>query len=75
MTNRPAIMQCAVCRRPLVRAAALLKGLPVGPVCAVSAGLAPKPGAAQAQGLLDFRPSMAAAVVRDELTIDLFEGV
>ena len=75
MTKRPAIMQCAVCRRPLVRAAALLKGLPVGPACAVSAGLVSKPGAAPAQGLLDFRPSMAAAVVRDELAIDLFEGV
>ena len=73
--KRPPVMQCAVCRRPLVRAAALLKGLPVGPVCAVSAGLVSKPAAARAQGLLDFHPSTAAAVVRDELTIDLFEGV
>lgn len=67
-------MKCAACGRPMKRAAALLKGLPVGPVCAVSAGLVSKPGTARAQGQLDFTPSTAAAVVRDELTIDLFEG-
>lgn len=66
-------MRCAVCHRPLVRAAALLKGLPVGPVCSVSAGLAPKPGAARAQGLLDFTPSTAVRIERCEQTPDMFE--
>ena len=56
------------------RAAALLKGLPVGPVCAVSAGLVAKPGAGRAQGQLDFTPSAAVRVERCKLTPDLFEG-
>lgn len=56
------------------RAAALLKGLPVGPVCAVSAGLVSKPGAARAQGQLDFTPSTAAHVARCEQTPDMFEA-
>lgn len=67
-------MKCAACGRPMKRAAALLKGLPVGPVCAVSAGLVSKPGAARAQGQLDFAPSTAAAVVRCEQTPDMFEA-
>ena len=32
-------MVCAVCHRPMARAAALMGGYPVGPKCAVSAGL------------------------------------
>lgn len=68
-------MRCAVCHRPLARAAALLKGLPVGPVCAVSAGLVAKPGSARAQGQLDFTPSVAVRVERCEQTPDMFEAV
>lgn len=67
-------MKCAACGRPMKRAAALLRGLPVGPVCAVSAGLAPKPGAARAQGQLDFTPSTAVHVARCERTPDMFEA-
>lgn len=32
-------MRCAVCRRPITKAAALRKGLPVGPTCAINVGL------------------------------------
>ena len=32
-------MQCARCRRPIDKPAALFGGLPVGPVCAVRLGL------------------------------------
>ena len=65
-------MQCAVCKRPMAKAAALLGGYPVGPVCAASHGLLPfwrgsgaKPKATEA----------ATAVVRDTQTLDLFGGV
>ena len=53
-------MVCAVCHRPLFKAAALQGGYPVGPVCAVAAGLvAPKTP----------RPE---GVTRDTKTFDLF---
>jgi hypothetical protein len=57
-------MVCAICHRPMLKAAALKGGYPVGPKCAVAAGLlAPvKP-----RGL--FGPD---TVTRDNQTIDLF---
>ena len=53
-------MICAVCHRPLFKAAALQRGLPVGPVCAVAAGL------------LSPKTPRAEGATRDTLTIDLF---
>lgn len=60
-------MKCAVCNRPMGRAAALLDGYPVGPVCAASKGLT---GKAQAKGL---KPSEPPANP-DTMTIDMFGG-
>lgn len=55
-------MVCAICHRPMLKAAALQGGYPVGPVCAVAAGLvAPKGQHAQ-----------AGTVTRDTQTLDLF---
>jgi hypothetical protein len=53
-------MQCAVCRRPLQRAAALLKGQPVGRVCAANAGL------------VQPRKAAEPLATRDTQTLDLF---
>ena len=58
-------MVCAVCHRPMLKAAALQGGYPVGPVCAVAAGLLAPP---KARGL--FGPDH---VTRDHLTQDLFQ--
>ncbi len=55
-------MVCAVCHRPMLKAAALQGGYPVGPKCAVTAGLlAPAKPRASHDG-----------VMRDTKTIDLF---
>lgn len=57
------------------KAAALMNGYPVGPVCAAGAGLLPgRAGASKPQGELDLAPPIVpnGAVVRDELTIDMF---
>lgn len=63
-------MKCAICNRPMTRAAALQKGYPVGPVCAAAAGLIPPRGAASAT---KGKPAAAGAdVFRDTLTLDLF---
>lgn len=67
MTKAPATMKCAVCGRPLMRAAALLKGQPVGRVCAESKGLTTRkpmanPGNPKTQGGIDRCPD----------TLDLF---
>ena len=65
MTKKPypkVRMVCALCHRPILKAAALQGGYPVGPVCAVAAGLlAPK----ERRGSHD-------GVIRDTKTIDLF---
>lgn len=69
-------MVCAVCHRPMMRAAALLGGLPVGPVCAASQGLLPFGRCAGAgAGAPRAKAQDTAAVVRDTLTADLFGGV
>jgi len=52
-------MRCAMCGRRLARAAALVQGQPVGPACAVSAGLV---------------EARAGVVTRDSRTLDLFGG-
>lgn len=66
-------MQCAVCRRPLLRAAALRKGLPVGRTCAIKQGLV-EVRSASLQGELDLVVSsgQTEAVVRDTLTVEMF---
>lgn len=52
-------IRCALCGRALARAAALMRGQPVGPSCAVEAGLIePRQGAGK--------------VTRDNRTMDLF---
>lgn len=57
-------MVCAVCHRPMLKAAALQGGYPVGPKCAAAAGLlAPS----KPRGLFGSEP-----VTRDTQTIDLF---
>lgn len=53
-------MVCAICHRPMLKAAALQGGYPVGPVCAV------------AVGLVDPKTPRADGVTRDTKTIDLF---
>lgn len=61
-------MQCARCRRPIDKPAALFGGLPVGPRCSVKLGLVtPKPRL----------PSMGPRIVVrvDEDQMALFEGV
>lgn len=66
-------MQCAVCKRPMAKAAALLGGLPVGPVCAEKNGLFPfsnRPAVGKRAKAPD-----PTAVVRDTQAIDLFGGV
>lgn len=72
MSKPPGTMHCAVCRRPLSRAAALLKGQPVGPVCAASKGLTKPRAAAPTTGDLFAVPVTQAAPFRDTLTIDMF---
>ena len=52
-------IRCAVCGRPLARAAALMRGMPVGPICAVASGLA------EARGV-------ASQAISDSFTLDLF---
>lgn len=56
-------MRCCRCNRPLLRAVALQNGLPVGPVCAVTAGLVQPKTKAPAQQVLQFV---------DTDTLDLF---
>lgn len=69
-------MQCAVCKRPIAKAAALLGGYPVGPVCAASQGLLPfGRGGGARQRAADTGTAAAGTVVRDTQTIDLFGGV
>lgn len=67
MTKPYPRMICAICRRPLLRASALKGGLPVGRVCAESAGLvqrkARKPSVASAE----------TAQARDTHTMNLFD--
>ena len=54
-------MRCCKCNRLLQRAVALKDGQPVGPVCAVAAGLVePKTGGQQ------------STATRDTATLDLF---
>lgn len=53
-------MVCAVCHRPMLKAAALQGGYPVGPKCAAAAGL------------LNPKTQRADGVTRDTKTIDLF---
>ena len=54
-------MRYCKCNRPLQRAVALKDGQPVGPVCAVAAGLVePKTGGQQ------------STATRDTATLDLF---
>ena len=65
-------MKCAVCNRPLLRAAALLKGQPVGRVCAESTGLVAHRRAALAGRQTPGPNAGGAAIVRDTLTLDLF---
>lgn len=66
-------MKCAICNRPMARAAALKGGYPVGPVCAAAAGLLPGRGAASAAG---GKPAAGGGdhgdLFRDPLTLDLF---
>jgi len=66
-------MKCAICNRPMARAAALQGGYPVGPVCAASAGLIPGRGAASAAGGKPAAPAGPSVdLFRDPLTIDMF---
>ena len=54
-------MRCCRCNHPLQRAVALKDGQPVGPVCAVAAGLVePKTGGQQ------------STATRDTANLDLF---
>ena len=66
-------MKCAICNRPMARAAALQAGYPVGPVCAAAAGLIPGRGAASVKA---GKPADGGGghtdLFRDPLTIDLF---
>ena len=56
-------MRCCRCGRPPLRAVALQDGQPVGPVCAVSAGLvAPKAA----------KPTQQELAFVDTATMDLF---
>lgn len=56
-------MRCCRCGRPLLRAVALQDGQPVGPVCAVAAGLvAPKAA----------KPVQQELAFVDTDTLDLF---
>ena len=72
MSKQYAPMKCAVCHRPLAKAAALLKGQPVGPVCAVAKGLVHPRAASPSTGDL-FAPTPGRIEpVRDIYTIDLF---
>lgn len=72
MSKQYATMKCAVCHRPLARAAALLKGQPVGPVCAAAKGLVNARTAASATGDLFAAPAAHAEPARDIYTLDLF---
>lgn len=54
-------MRCALCGRGIQKAAALSRGLPVGPGCAVTAGLVQR------------KPkTMASVAERDTKTLELF---
>lgn len=55
------------CNRPLLRAVALQDGRPVGPVCAVAAGLVQPKGKASAE-----QPGQQQLFV-DTVTLDLFD--
>ena len=63
-------MQCARCRRPIDKPAALFGGLPVGPVCAVRLGLV-APRGPRLPSLLG--PRIVVRVDEDQMA--LFEGV
>lgn len=72
MTKPNQSMRCAVCHRPLERAAALRRGLPVGRVCAIKQGLI-QPRAASLPGELDLVHTIKPeAIVRDTLTVEMF---
>ena len=62
-------MQCARCRRPIDKPAALFGGLPVGPVCAVRLGLV----APRGPRLPSMGPRIVVRVDEDQMA--LFEGV
>ena len=62
-------MQCARCRRPIDKPAALFGGLPVGPVCAVRLGLV-APRGPRLPSLLG--PRIVVRVDKDQMA--LFEG-
>ncbi len=66
-------MKCVVCRRPLMRAAALRKGLPVWRTCAIKQGLI-EVRAASLQTELDLvvTGTQPEAIVRDTLTVEMF---
>lgn len=62
-------MKCYLCHRPMLRAAALVDGYPVGPVCAGKAP--PKHKRARAADRAQARLPVAAPE-RDPFTVDLF---
>lgn len=70
MIKQAQFMRCCICNRPLARAAALKGGLPVGPVCAASAGLVPS-GGKKAKGP-QMELNLAPAFERDPFTVDMF---
>lgn len=60
-TKHASVMRCALCGRSIQKAAALSRGLPVGPGCALTAGLVQR------------KPKAAASVAeRDTKTLELF---
>lgn len=72
MSKQYATMKCAVCHRPLARAAALLKGQPVGPACAAAKGLVKRRASEPTTGDLFAVAAADLAPVRDTFTMDLF---
>lgn len=61
-------MRCSACRRQMRKPALVFAGLSLGPTCA-------RKVLEEAGKLPDRKPRATEAVVRDELTADLFEGV
>ena len=67
-------MKCVLCNKPMLRAAVLIAGMPVGPVCAKRAGLMPL--AAKKRGAVTPGPAYRKHATRQELDqLDLFEGI
>jgi hypothetical protein len=58
----------------MTKAAALLGGYPVGPVCAAAQGLLPFGRGAGGRAAAAPKATDHTAVVRDTLTVDLFGG-